>query len=331
MFTVKGESLTLATVHPTAQEVAVDDIRELVAQGIRTTPHVGNLDRVRDSNLEEQAVFVGAHNAGGSSIRSYVALALMGVRVECVDTISADDDEGYPCTILQSEQQASLVSVPGDYRRTHVPAAVIAEGSDKSLEDIHMDALRAVADRSTTRTELYDSLGTQHGYSRGEIYRSLMLAVDGPVRLARDGRVSRDPQARAHSSTVEQHGLFGNGTEPLDGLLPPLTMAMAAELVQAAIEGNTELHHIGGVDMPGYTREPELMTNVASIAERAMIDLGIQVPRFLTYRVYNKYTGIAGLPELSRQISNAIGLSYYTQHDLHACPELLERAKSLAR
>jgi hypothetical protein len=111
--------------------------------------------------------------------------------------------------------------------------------------------------------------------------------------------------------------------------MPALPMMMAAEIVEAALKGQSESHHIGGFEMPRYTKHVPLMQKVTTTAETALCLLGLSVPRQITYSIYNKHTGIAGLPELSHQISSAIGLTSFSQHDFHANPGLLEQARRL--
>ncbi len=331
MHTTTGAKLRLTVRHPTAEEIDVDAIKELVSEGIRISPHIGNLDRIEHTTPDRQLVFVGADHLycrdENHQMHTDISLALMGLRVECVDTCSLND-RTRPDLLVRDEQEVPLVDISARDRKALVPAAVRTGSTQREdLQTVHMQALRSLASQAITRSVLYDEMGVSQGYNKSEVYQALILGFDGLVRLARNGWVQNQ---RVHSDTVPEHGLFGSGSEPLNGIMPPLPTMMAAEVIEAALAGRSGSHHIGGFAMPHYTKQAPLMQKVAVTAEKALRLLGLSVPRQLTYSIYNKHTGIAGLHELSSQISSAVGLTSYSQHDLHASPDLLKRARRLA-
>jgi hypothetical protein len=329
---IRGNSTELATIHPTWGDFDIDDVHALIENDARMSPHVGNLDKITDELPQESLPpFVGAHHISRPAVRTRnnVTLALMGIKIECADTTALNDESTRPYVVLKEERETPITDMSATEREAHVPAAVRACDTDKSIEGIHMDALRAITDKAITRTAFYDGLGVKHGYSKGEVYHSLTTSFDGLVRVAQGGKISNDPKKRVHTDKIDKYGIFGSGNNPLSGIMPPVELAVAAELVEAAIEDRDVLYHMGGMDMERYTQRQDFMHKALTVAERALAGVGVRAPKRLMYTIVNKYHGVAGLTELSQQIGSLIGLERYSQHDLHTNPVRLKQALSL--
>lgn len=135
------------------------------------------------------------------------------------------------------------------------------------------------------------------------------------MRLANKGIVSSDPRKRIPSADAAKYTMFGNGDDPTSGLILPLDSMMAADIVERILSGDDDIGHIGGADMVIYTKDPERMERVRTMTEQVLSHLGVMAPQSIRYTVYDENNGIKGLPELSRQIGEKIGISNYSQHD----------------
>lgn len=288
--------MKLTTEHPT---ISVDELETLTSEhDVRTSPHVGNLNQETNPN--------------------YVILALSGVRLEVVDTIMSNDRSGQPLVKVQDGEYIRLSGVGQSKAKKHTPSALTVDGDPAvSLTQVHMEPLRKINPKTKTSSEYFASIG-EDKYGKGSVYQAVIQSTSTLLRLASDGIVSSDPTKRKIGMTAKTLGVYGvdDVSNKLSGLMPSLEGMMAAEIVDACLTGEEEVHHIGGKDMTEYTKNQGLMQNVNLLAQSTLELLGCLPPSKIRYVIYNKNGGIKGLNEASRTLGDSLGVPNFSQHDL---------------
>ncbi len=286
--------------HP--EEVEIEQVLALAQSGhIKTSPHVGNLDQGCNPH--------------------YLALALAGVQLELVDTISSNDRNGRPANIVKAGEETVLECGLSNKmkKRTH-PCVVNVGNTELSLTDFHTQPLVSagidfeLSSRFPSRVhpDLPEAL----------VVAMSRLTPEQGLRDARSGMVSQDPKDRIKPSieAISALGVYGSSVfidDQLSGIILPVQAIMAAEVVEQAIRGSDRTFHIGGSDMVVYTRDPKLADSVQSICILAMEVLGLKNSlASFRFSVINKNGGIRGLDDESKKLSSEIGFDNFSQHDL---------------
>lgn len=246
-------------------------------QIIRRSPHVGNLI-FDDLNLLMGLVELGAE-----------------VDLELVDSIKGNDNFSDPRRLVTSDSSITLVGLnkvkskvvgacqvsPDFVPPSTGPAQNIRPGD--SLLDIHVQSLRAVLpDRisMTVSSNLYTSLGLE---AAELLIEKCTGVLQRPLRF-----VNEQGKALEVTDQAMVNGVFGFGSEPLQGALIPVEAMIAAELILAAQQSSgadTQLVHIGGKDMARYTAQPEIVTSVTTIAGKTTAEMGLYSSTNVMYLV----------------------------------------------
>lgn len=287
--------------HP--EQVDIDDIRTLAESNqIRTSPHVGNLDQTNNPH--------------------YLSLALAGVPLELVDTITSNDRNGRPSVLVKSgeEQSVDCGLTNKTKKKTH-PCVARVGSTGISLTQLHTAPLQSAG----IDFELSSRFPSRVHQDLPEVL-VLAMARECPelgLRVANAGLVSQDPRDRVGPSegSLEEFGVYGSSTpnsrDRLSGIVLPVQAIMVAEVVEQALKGSEETVHIGGSDMVVYTRDSELAESVDGLSNLAIEILGL--PNSLggfRFTVVNKNGGILGLEDESRKLSAELGFENFSQHDL---------------
>lgn len=279
--------------------IDIDEVIALVEDPgitVRTSPHVGNLDQGNNPH--------------------YLALALSGVPLELVDTIVVADRNGRPGVFVSNGKESDIhhgLNKAG--RKKFHPCA--ARVGHRSLTEVHTHPLvhQGIGFGLSSRFA-----GSVHP----DLPAALMSAIDNStlLRMAEDGVVSSDASKKKTptESNIEEFGIYGQGEDPLNGIILPMETLSATEIIQAGLSGIERAVHVGGFDMVKYMKDPGMQAAICKIAQVALSALGIDVPAKVTYSVLNKNGGITGLSEASARLGAAIGVENFSQHDLHRLP-----------
>lgn len=281
--------------HP--REVSIDDVVSIATERpdqIRTSPHVGNLDQT--------------NNPG------YLALGLLGVYLEMVDTIAANCRHGRSHLMVRAGEELALTGLSKKALKRQHPCSVEVDG--KTLTDLHTLPLEKAGVGFGLSSHLHASV-------HPEMPQALILALSDlqpnlGLRVARGGVFSSDPTKRVNPSAeaLEDLGVYGSGGNPLDGLVLPVDSLVVSEVIRGCIRSSTITTHIGGSDMTLYTKDVCRQKNISELATRAGEILGLSLPSVVSYHVLNKKNGIIGLEEASRELGQGLGQDNFSQHDL---------------
>lgn len=288
--------MKLITEHPI---VTIDELETLASEhDVRTSPHVGNLNQYTNPH--------------------YISLALTGVRLELVDTIMSNDRSGQPLEKIQNGEYVRLSAVGQTKTKKRTPSAVMTDQDpSRSLADVHLEPLRHLNPQTKTSSEYFASIGKDR-YGEGGVYQAIIQSTSTLLRLADHGVVSNDLAKRKVGQTAKKFGVYGveDVSDKLSGLMPSLEGMMAAEVVDACLTGEEEVHHVGGMDMTKYTKDEVLMQKVNTLAQATLELLGCLPPDSIRFIVYDKNKGIEGLSEVSRALGSALGVANFSQHDI---------------
>ena len=287
--------------HP--EKVDIDDIRTLAEfNQVRTSPHVGNLDQANNPH--------------------YLSLALAGVPLELVDTITSNDRNGRPSLLVKSgeEQSVDCGLTNKTKKKTH-PCATTIGSTGLSLTQLHTAPLESAG----IGFELSSRFPSRVHQDLPEVL-VLAMARECPglsLRVANTGIVSQDPKDRVSPSegSLEELGVYGSSTpnsrDRLSGIVLPVQAIMVAEVVEQVLTGSDETVHIGGSDMVVYTREEPVRVIVQDLAKLTveMLGLSSSQERF-RFTVINKNGGVPGLDEESKKLAAELGFDNFSQHDL---------------
>ncbi len=275
----------------------IEALVKIIDSGIDVgaSPHVGSLDQATNPH--------------------YLTLGLrLGVRLEMVDTVTANDKHGRPNIKVVGGQESKLVDLSRREMERVLPVGV-ALASGGTLESLQVGAVLASGVDAQTTSAFMAEIGIKNGLEKGDVLQAIANSCDGLMRVAESGAVSRDPAKRLPSSAIESRGLFGVGKDPTSGLIVPVQAMSAAELVAAVINGQDTAVHIGGSDMVKYATSPEFVAVAAEIASKALGVLGLKPPKNMRYVILNKNGGITGLPEISEELGDKLGITNFSQHD----------------
>jgi hypothetical protein len=263
--------MKVTVLHPETE--SVQTIMEAIAadETLYRSPHVGNV------NPSELQLVLGICSLGGS------------MQLEMVDTIRGDDSYSNPRVAILGEQTIPLAS--RNYAKSRVVGACAVDPDGlaylqtispifdlpppSTLKALHLAALKQAVPSSAqikASSEFFAEIGPQ-AYSL--VLQEATEQIERPLRhVDADGRI-----LPVDSRSTDFTDIFGVGTNPNQGLLPPLEAMLAIEVIkvlQAARGSDARLTHIAGPDMIRYTKVDEVMSPVKRIAERVLAELGMQ-------------------------------------------------------
>ncbi len=235
-------------------------------QTIRRSPHVGNLI------FDDLNLLMGLTELGAD------------VDLELVDSIKGNDNFSDPRRLISAQGVLALAGLnrvkskvvgacqvnPDFVAPESGPGMGISPGD--SLLSIHFDALRAALP-GNIRMEISSNLYRRLGYDAAQVLLEKSAdTLQRPMRY-----VTEQGKALEITTDAQVNGIFGFGSQPLEGALIPVEAMIAAEIILAAQEtqgSDTTLVHIGGKDMARYTAEPEVVGAVNTIADKTAAELG---------------------------------------------------------
>lgn len=250
---------------------------------LKRSPHVGNVNR------NELAIIHGVPEQLGGFLR-----------VEMVDTIQADDRYASPNKVLFATQEdVKLLSSRQSKGRVVGSAQLSSDAvlaikrscfprfqeavEGMSLTELHMSALKKILSyRVSIRTssEFFASMGDS---ALREVLTESQKVLERPLR-----KVDETGKIKPLEGAVPPDDIFGVGTEPGKGVLPPLEAMMAIELLQMAQAhdgGDSQIVHIAGPDMIRYTKDAAIMEPTVAIAQSVGATLGIRADTTIEYVV----------------------------------------------
>ncbi len=259
--------MKLNILHPEKQSL------QFVSQAIESdeilyrSPHVGNV------NSKELGLVLGLSAIGAR------------MQLELVDTIRGNDSYSQPKVAVVGLQKVALASnkhagrivgscqaKPEGVEQLSTLGIDLPEATT-DLKQLHVNSLMQALPGSvevTPSTEFFAQIGDE---AYEIVLREAAKTIDRPLR-----RVQSTGKIDQAVDSVDFSNIYGLGSEPREGLLPPLEAMMAIEVIKQLLENegsDSQLIHIAGPDMIEYTKDNSIMKPVENIVNRVLSDLGM--------------------------------------------------------
>lgn len=226
-------------------------------------------------------------NVNGSELGLVLGLSAMdaSMQLELVDTIRGNDSYSQPRVAIVGLEKIVLASnkhsgrvvgscqskTEGIQQLESIGIAV--PESTTTLKQLHVDSLRQVLPDNVEVTPSTEFFGQLSDNVYKTILKEAAAILGRPLRSVQDtGKIEQTVEPADFSN------VYGLGSNPNEGLLPPLEAMMAIEIVKKVLESESEdnqIVHIAGVDMIRYTKNPSIMQPVEEIVARVLSDLGM--------------------------------------------------------
>jgi hypothetical protein len=294
--------MNIHIVHPGDRSMSAIEGAIETGEAIKRSPHVGNV------NHNELSLVLGLNALGAH------------VELEIVDTIRGSDNYSSPRHCVVGDQKIPIASskeankVVGACQLTEQGQQQLADkdflptaGAELGLQDVHQHNLvRALpADvMMATTSESFTSIGSELSIF---MLTAAPTVIDRPLRA-----VGSDGKIDVFSGELHPEALFGIGEETRRGIVPPLEVMMAAELLRAVMDngGNdAQSMHVAGPDMIRYTKDPNVMNPTIELTKRALAHAGVTSPVDIAY-VLPCMATILGNTTFDRVIDSSIQSQY---------------------
>lgn len=252
-------------------------------------PEKQSLQFISQAIENDETIYRSPHvgNVSGDELGLILGLSAMGasIQLELVDTIRGNDSYSQPRIAIIGLQNVVLASnkhsgrvvgscqaKPEGIQQLESFGISVPE-SNTTLKQLHVGSLEQVLPDNVKVTASTEFFGQLDSVVYKTILKEAMKVLGRPLRgVQSTGKIDQAVEFPDFSN------IYGLGSSPNEGLLPPLEVMMAIEVVKKVLgsEGtDNQVIHVAGADMIRYTKDISVMQPVEDITARVLSDLGM--------------------------------------------------------